>query len=84
MHSLRSTPSPGATPKSSPPAHLLERLSRSSPTKVTRKEMLEINKRNYGKLPEVKKMREQQEKRDILRERKEKIKAMDQVARIRC
>ena len=64
-----------------PSNQLLERLARSTPTKLSKQEMYALNNRNYEKLPEVKKMKAQQAEKEALKQRKEKIKQMDKELR---
>jgi hypothetical protein len=64
-----------------PSNQLLERLARSTPTKLSKREMYALNNRNYEKLPEVKKMKEQHAEKEAIKQRKEKIKQMDKELR---
>ena len=45
-----------------PCSHLMERLATGQKVKVTKEEMLKLNKKNYQLLPEVKKRQEQEKK----------------------
>lgn len=68
-----------------PPTQLLERLAKGEKTKMSVKEMKELSKKNFYKLPEVLKRKEEeqikQDKLNALKMRKEKVKMMDQKLR---
>jgi hypothetical protein len=58
---------------------VLERLSKGEKPKISKKEMHSLTKKNYDLLPEVKKKREEERKKQELRERIQKSKEFEKV-----
>lgn len=55
----------------------MKRLATGEKVKVEKKEMLAMNNKNYGLLPEVKRKQEELEKNESIKQRKQKVKEMD-------
>lgn len=62
-----------------PPNHIMERLAKGGKSKVSKKEMYELNKRLRNKLPEVKKQDIEKKRREDFRKRQAKLKAFNKV-----
>jgi hypothetical protein len=60
----------------------MERLAVGGKKKLSKKEMYELSKKNYKKLPEVKKRDREKKKKREMKERREKAKLYNQVRRI--
>ncbi|KAM3127900.1 hypothetical protein pb186bvf_019970, partial [Paramecium bursaria] len=60
---------------------LMSRLAMGEKVKVDKKEMLALTNKNYEQLPEIKQKKEQQEKNESIKQRKQKVKELDQKVR---
>ena len=61
---------------------VLERLGKGEKPKISKKEMHDLTKKNYELLPEVKKKKEEERKRQELKERIQKSKEFEKVKNI--
>jgi len=61
-----------------PAASLLSRLSMGQRPEISRKEMLKLTSKNYENLPEVKSKRKEDNKKADLKERKQKVKELEE------
>ena len=57
-----------------PKAALMSRLASGSKTEVDKKSMLKLTNKNYENLPEVKRRREEEAKKEDMRKRMEQVK----------
>lgn len=66
-----------------PNPELLSRLAKGEKAQVNREEMLQLTNKNYNNLPEVKKRREEQARKDDIKKRAEKQKSFGKEIRAR-
>jgi hypothetical protein len=59
----------------------LSRLAKGEKAEITKKEMLKLTSKNYELLPEVKKKKEEERKREELRERMRQVKELEKQRR---
>ena len=64
-----------------PESALMSRLAKGEGAEVTKKEMLKLTNKNYNDLPEVRKKREEEAKREDKRQRMLQIKEMEKQQR---
>lgn len=62
-----------------PPSHIMERLAKGGKSKLSKKEMYEVNKRMRNKLPEVKQKENAKKKREEFMKRQARLKAFNKV-----
>ena len=60
---------------------MMSRLAKGEKTEITKKEMLKLTSKNYDLLPEVKKKRDENRKKEELKERMRQAKDMDRQRR---
>ena len=60
---------------------MMSRLAKGEKTEITKKEMLKLASKNYDLLPEVKKKRDENRKKEELKERMRQAKDMDRQRR---
>ena len=62
-----------------PNPELLERLALGKKTKVNKKDMLALTNKNYELLPEIKKRKEEEKKKEELKKRQDRAKELSEV-----
>ena len=55
----------------------MQRLARGEKAEVSKKEMLKLTNKNYEMLPEVRKKREEERKREEMKERIKQVKELE-------
>ena len=65
------------------PIELMDRLAKGEKVKVTKKDMKSQTEKNYNRLPEVQKKKDDQAKKDDLKKRMNKVKELDKQIRKR-
>jgi hypothetical protein len=64
-----------------PKAALMSRLARGSKTEIDKKSMLKLTNKNYENLPEVKRKREEDAKKEDMKKRLEQVKQLEKQRR---
>lgn len=64
-------------PPEDEPSDLMKRLAQGTKVAVDKKEMKALTTKNYNNLPEVKKLRAEQEKKEAFKERMKQVKELE-------
>jgi len=64
--------------KKQPPVEILQRLAKGEKPEVSRKEMLQMAKKNFDKLPENQKKENDYSKKEDLEKRKQNVKVLEE------